>query len=74
MAPVLINVFFPDSDALSQLTGSVIAGVVVTLLGIAIIGYAGKLKSDSQPKDVQETAVKEFNFPKVSPSHCLPAS
>ena len=64
MAPVLINVFFPDSDALSQLTGSVLAGVVVTLLGIAIIGYAGKLKSDSQPKEVQETAVKEFNFPK----------
>ena len=47
-----------------DLTAPVIVGVVVTLVGIAIIGYAGKLKSDSQPKDVQETAVKEFNFPK----------
>ena len=64
MAPVLINIFFPETDALSQLTGSVIAGVVVTLLGIAIIGYAGKMKSDSQPEEAKAAAVKEFNFPK----------
>lgn len=64
MAPMLISIFFPETHALSQLTGSVIAGVVVTLLGITIIGYAGKMKSDSQPKEVREAAVKEFNFPK----------
>jgi len=64
MGPVLINIFFPETNALSQLTGSVIAGVIVTLLGIAIIGYAGKMKSDSQPEEAKAAAVKEFNFPK----------
>ena len=41
MGPVLLNVFFPELNALSSLTASVIIGVVVTLLGIAIIGIAG---------------------------------
>lgn len=47
MAPVLLNMFFPELDALSKLTGSVIAGVVITLIGIAIIGIAGSMKSAS---------------------------
>jgi L-rhamnose-H+ transport protein len=41
MGPVLLNAFFPELDALSALTSSVIIGVVVTLAGIAIIGIAG---------------------------------
>lgn len=41
MGPVLLNAFFPELDALSSLTASVIIGVVVTLIGIAIIGVAG---------------------------------
>lgn len=45
MGPVLLNIFFPEMDALSSLTFSVILGVVVTLLGIAIIGVAGSMKS-----------------------------
>lgn len=47
----------------SDLTLPVIVGVVVTLLGITIIGIAGALKT----KDVGEnakTAVKDFNFGK----------
>lgn len=44
MGPVLINAFFPEEHALSQLTASVLIGVAVTLLGIAIIGWAGKRK------------------------------
>ena len=40
MGPVLLNAFFPSLDALSALTSSVIIVVVVTLIGIAIIGVA----------------------------------
>ena len=47
MGPVLLNIFFPEMDALSSLTFSVILGVVVTLLGIAIIGVAGSMKASS---------------------------
>ena len=44
MGPVLLNIFFPEQDALSSLTLSVIVGVVVTLLGIAVIGVAGGMQ------------------------------
>lgn len=44
MGPVLLNIFFPENDPLSQLTFSVILGVVVTLVGIATIGVAGSMK------------------------------
>ena len=47
MGPVLLNAFFPELGALSALTSSVIIGVVVTLIGIAIIGVAGGMKSAS---------------------------
>ena len=40
MGPVLLNVFFPELDALSTLTAAVVIGVVATLVGIAIIGVA----------------------------------
>lgn len=63
MGPLLIHTFFPEQGALAQLTGSVMLGVVVTLLGIAIIGYAGKMKSDEMD-DEKDSAVVEFNFPK----------
>ena len=45
MGPVLLNVFFPEMNALSSLTFSVILGVVVTLAGIAVIGVAGSMKA-----------------------------
>ena len=64
MGPVLLNIFFPELDALSSLTFSVILGVVVTLLGIAIIGVAGSMKSASLSEEEKKAAVKEFNFPK----------
>ena len=47
MGPVLLNIFFPEMNALSSLTFSVILGVVVTLVGIAIIGIAGSMKAAS---------------------------
>lgn len=64
MGPVLLNVFFPELNALESLTASVIIGVVVTLLGIAIIGVAGGMKSASLSEEEKKEAVKDFNFPK----------
>jgi L-rhamnose-H+ transport protein len=64
MGPVLLNVFFPELNALESLTAAVIIGVVVTLLGIAIIGVAGGMKSASLSEEEKKQAVKDFNFPK----------
>jgi len=57
-------VFFPEQDPLSKLTFSVILGVVVCLLGIAIIGVAGSMKSAGLSEEEKKAAVKDFNFPK----------
>lgn len=64
MGPVLLNIFFPEQNALASLTSSVIIGVVVTLLGIAIIGVAGSMKASSLSDEQKKEAVKDFNFPK----------
>lgn len=64
MGPVLLNIFFPGQNALASLTSSVIIGVVVTLLGIAVIGVAGSMKSSSLSDEQKKEAVKDFNFPK----------
>lgn len=64
MGPVLLQIFFPEQDSIASLTLSVIIGVVVTLIGIGIIGYAGAMKSNSLSKEEKEAAVKDFNFPK----------
>lgn len=64
MGPVLLNIFFPAEDALSKLTFAVLAGVAVTLVGIAIIGVAGSMKAASLSDEEKKAAVKDFNFPK----------
>lgn len=64
MGPVLLNMFFPELDALSSLTFAVILGVVVTLVGIAVIGVAGSMKASSLSEEEKKEAVKDFNFPK----------
>ena len=64
MGPVLLNIFFPELNALDKLTFAVILGVVVTLLGIAIIGVAGGMKSAALSEEEKKEAVKDFNFPK----------
>ena len=48
----------------SDLTGAVIIGVVVTLIGIAIIGIAGGMKASALPEEEKKKAVKDFNFGK----------
>ena len=47
-----------------DLTSSVIIGVVVTMVGIAIIGIAGAMKSSALPDEEKKKAVKDFNFGK----------
>ncbi len=64
MGPILLNIFFPELDALSKLTFPVVVGVIVTLIGIAVIGVAGKMKSDGLSEEEKKAAVKDFNFPK----------
>lgn len=64
LGPVFLNVFYPEADHLSKLTLAVIIGVVVTLVGISVIGYAGHLKSQSLDEEQRKVAVKDFNFPK----------
>ena len=64
MGPVLLNIFFPELNALSSLTFAVILGVIVTLAGIAIIGVAGSMKAASLSEEEKKAAVKDFNFPK----------
>ncbi len=64
MGPLLIHAFFPEKGALGQLTLAVMAGVVCTLLGIAIIGVAGSMKARALSDEQKQKAVKDFNFPK----------
>lgn len=64
MAPILLHLFFPEQNALEKLTFAVIIGIVVTLLGIAIIGIAGGMKSASLPEEDKKSSVKDFNFTK----------
>ena len=62
LGPVLLQAFFPEMNAIASLTASVLWGVAVTLIGIAIIGVAGGRKA-REVKDNQ-ASVADFNFPK----------
>ena len=64
LGPVMLNVIYPDGGYLEKLTASVIIGVAATLVGIAIIGIAGSMKSASLSEEEKKAAVKDFNFPK----------
>ncbi len=48
----------------SDITSSVIIGVIVTLIGIAVIGIAGSMKARSLNDEEKQAAVKDFNFGK----------
>jgi len=64
LGPIMLNVFYPEAGHLEKLTTAVIIGVVVTLLGIAIIGIAGNMKAATLSEEEKKAAVKDFNFPK----------
>ncbi len=64
MGPVMLHIFYPEAGHLEKLTAAVLIGVVVTLVGIAIIGVAGGMKASSLSAEEKQAAVKDFNFPK----------
>ena len=64
LGPVLLNIFFPEMNALASLTTAVLIGVAVTLVGIGIIGIAGSMKASNMSEEEGQEAVKDFNFPK----------
>jgi L-rhamnose-H+ transport protein len=64
LGPVLLNMFFPEMNALASLTTAVLIGVAVTLVGIGIIGIAGSMKASNMSEEEGQEAVKDFNFPK----------
>ena len=64
LGPVILQIFFPQNDPIAQLTWSVFVGVGVTMIGIAIIGIAGSMKSANLSEEEKKKAVKDFNFPK----------
>src|SRR5574344_1825154 len=61
LGTILGPVFTGKTDSL---TAPVIVGVVVTLVGIAIIGIAGAMKSSALSEEEKKKAVKDFNFTK----------
>ena len=61
LGTLLTPVFTGQAESL---TPPVWIGVVVTLLGIAVIGYAGSLKSAALSDEEKRKAVKDFNFSK----------
>lgn len=64
LGPVALNWLYPGQNMLSSLTSPVIIGVIVTLIGIAVIGIAGSMKSASLSDEEKKAAVKDFNFGK----------
>ncbi|MGL5272993.1 MAG: L-rhamnose/proton symporter RhaT [Phocaeicola sp.] len=61
LGTILTPIFTGNSG---DLTTAVITGVLVTLIGIAIIGVAGSMKSASLSDEEKRAAVKDFNFTK----------
>ena len=64
LAPVMLNLFYPEAHHLEKLTASVLIGVAAALVGIAIIGMAGNMKAQSLSEEEKKAAVRDFNFPK----------
>ena len=61
LGTVLTPIFMGEPE---KLTSAVIIGVIVTLVGIAIIGLAGQMKTATLSEEERRAAVKDFNFPK----------
>ena len=64
LGPVMLNIVFPNAGHLEKLTSAVLIGVLITLIGIGIIGVAGHMKAQTLSEEEKRKAVKDFNFPK----------
>ena len=60
----LFPALFAGKDLLHGDGLMLLIGVCITLAGIAIIGYAGSLRSRNMSEEEKKAAVKDFNFPK----------
>ena len=47
LGPVMLNIVFPNAGHLEKLTSAVLIGVLITLIGIGIIGVAGHMKAQT---------------------------
>ena len=64
LGPLMLHALYPTAGHLQKLTWAVLIGVCVTLLGIAVIGVAGGMKTQSLSEAERKAAVKDFNFSK----------
>lgn len=64
LGPVALNLLYPGQGMLDTITWPVILGVIVTLIGIAVIGRAGAMKSASLSEEEKKKAVADFDFKK----------
>ena len=61
MGTVLAPIFTGHTERITQ---PIIIGVIVTLVGISVIGVAGNMKASMLSEEQKKTAVKDFNFTK----------
>ena len=62
MGPVILNTFYPELNPMKQLTGAVMIGVLVTLIGIAIIGIAGAMRAATLAPETSKANKKGNSF------------
>ena len=61
MGTVLAPIFTGHTERITQ---PIIIGVIVTLVGISVIGVAGNMKASMLSEEQKKAAVKDFNFTK----------
>lgn len=60
----LLPAVFGDVDFLSDNGITLLIGVIITLVGISIIGYAGSLRSRNLKSSGEESTIKDFSLTK----------
>jgi L-rhamnose-H+ transport protein len=61
LIPPLLPALFPEAG---KITGVLIIGVSIAIAGIAVIGYAGALRSQNMSEEEKKKAVKDFALKK----------
>ena len=61
LIPPLLPQYFPEAD---HITVVLIVGVAIAIAGIAVIGYAGALKSQTMSEEDKRKAIKDFALKK----------
>ena len=64
MGPLYFDICFPEDGLMLHVSLSIIFGVVLTLVGIALIGIADMLQNGLSSDEDMRNHVKDFNFPK----------